>query len=342
MSIKNYLLQLVRDTLGNSSLSTSAVIRNCKRIATMRADYENLWWIECELHEIDEQKRVSDQFTWRFNPRKVSEIGPQYSRLWLEERQINKYDSNFNIVSHDNIIPFSVGRIEARIRDILNQSHSLPATVHMHTLDAYYTEQSNAKARMFIVQISEELEQVLNKIRTRAFDYLIDIEGQLMRGSQLANYFDENKNFVISELTEKDKSFQQEFDKLEDHFSNGTDIDFSEALLDVRRILSHFADIVCPPSAKPVKGNDGKEHKLTEDKYLNRIKFAIFQNRGKHTVTELLDANLTEMCNRLEKLNELSCKGVHSNVSREEAYQSVTQMYLMLGELIRMLTEAKN
>ena len=42
---KSYLLELIRQVLSEKDSPVSALLLSCKRIATIRADVENLWWI---------------------------------------------------------------------------------------------------------------------------------------------------------------------------------------------------------------------------------------------------------------------------------------------------------
>lgn len=323
--------------MDNKDSSVSSIILNCKRIALMRADIENQWWIEYELHDQNELKSIADEFAWRFDKQMIAEIGPKYSKLWIEERLVNKYDTKCNIVSSDMVLPLSVGGIESRRKANCYQLSSLPRTDNMHTLDVYYTEKENSQARIFISKAIEDLDIVLDRIRIRAFNYLVQMEAELMRGNSLSNYFDKNKEFVRTNLSQIDEGFNEEFDKIDIHLIDASRTDYSECLLDVRRVMCHVADIVCPASSEPKVGLDGKSHQLTADKYLNRIEFAICEKKVQHTSTNLIITNLSELYNKLENLNALSCKGVHADVTSEEAYMCVTQLYLILGELIRML-----
>ena len=74
---------------------------------------------------------------------------------------------------------------------------------------------------------------------------------------------------------------------------------------------------------------------LTDDKYLNRISYTLFERGGLHTHTEILNQNIEDLVKRIEKINELACKGVHGKVSEMETNQCVIQMYIVLGDLIR-------
>ena len=43
-----------------------------------------------------------------------------------------------------------------------------------------------------------------------------------------------------------------------------------------------------------------------------------------------------ETIKRLEKINAVACKGVHDVVSFDEANQCVVQMYMILGDILRL------
>lgn len=62
----------------------------------------------------------------------------------------------------------------------------------------------------------------------------------------------------------------------------------------------------------------------------------LFEKAGKHTHTELLNQSVEDLVKRIEKVNELSNKGVHNKVTEQEANQCVIIMYIVLGDLIRI------
>jgi hypothetical protein len=89
---KSYLLELIRQVLSEKDSPVSALLLSCKRIATIRADVENLWWIEYELHDGDVLKDIANQFMWSFDRKKFDELETLYTKIWTDERQINQYE----------------------------------------------------------------------------------------------------------------------------------------------------------------------------------------------------------------------------------------------------------
>ena len=255
---------------------------------------------------------------------------------WLEERSINELNPTGDIKKSDQVFPYSIYDIEDRIQTIENHRNSLVNTKGMHTLDVYYAEQNNAANRMFLNLQYEQFQNIVKRIRDRVIDYLIETEMQLMQGNTLSRYFENNKEWVVNKLENIDTNFNDYIKAIDSHMIKGTPIDYEEALLDIRKVLMLYANAICPPQAAPVTCSDGKRRVLTEDKYLNRISFVLFEKAGKHTHTELLNQNVEDLVKRIEKVNELSNKGVHNKVTEQEAYQCVIIMYIVLGDLIRI------
>ena len=110
----------------------------------------------------------------------------------------------------------------------------------------------------------------------------------------------------------------------------------SQALLSCRRVLKSLADILYPPRADEVVGANGKPRVLTEDKYITRLWQFVYENVGKTASREVLLSSVQDLGNRIDHLYDLASKGVHSEVSEFEVNQCVTQIYLLIGDLLRI------
>jgi hypothetical protein len=338
---EGYLLELVQCALSNANTQnylTSNLLKQTQRIATHRKDFINLWWILQELQGNPQGtfRRIDDTMKAKFVKEDYELYGKKYLMKWLEERSINELNPTGDIKKSDQVFPYSIYDIEDRIQTIENHRKSLVNTKGMHTLDVYYTEQNNAANRMFLNLQYEQFQNIVKRIRDRVIDYLIETEMQLMQGNTLSRYFENNKEWVVNKLENIDTNFNDYIKAIDSHMIKGTPIDYEEALLDIRKVLMLYANAICPPQADPVTCSDGKRRVLTEDKYLNRISFVLFEKAGKHTHTELLNQSVEDLVKRIEKVNELSNKGVHNKVTEQEANQCVIIMYIVLGDLIRI------
>jgi hypothetical protein len=110
----------------------------------------------------------------------------------------------------------------------------------------------------------------------------------------------------------------------------------SHALTSCRRILKTLADALYPATRAMVKGVDGVDRKMTDDKFVARLcQFAADRTKGSRA-RELLVADIAQLGTRLDALNALSSKGVHATVSQTELDQCLIQTYLVAGDLLRI------
>jgi hypothetical protein len=105
--------------------------------------------------------------------------------------------------------------------------------------------------------------------------------------------------------------------------------------LSCRRILKSVADAVYPASNEPVMAN-GKELKLTDDRYINRLLQFVSEHAGKQGTGGVLQANLTMLGARLSAIDKLASKGVHASVTMSEVEICIVQTYLVIGEIIEI------
>ena len=105
--------------------------------------------------------------------------------------------------------------------------------------------------------------------------------------------------------------------------------DWSHALTAARRIFKSVADSLYPPRETP-KG----ARKLGEDQYINRLWAFLDENAEAGSDKDLAKAHIDYMGAFLQRLNEKASKGVHAEVSYEEAVRAVLYTYLTLGDLL--------
>ena len=336
-----YILGLIKDALAASNNArVSALLETAKRIAIFRQDFENLWWISLEFCNCNktEFQKIDNQMKPKFPYEQYKKLSMLYSNLWMDERSLSQIYQNGKMVAcSDQICPDGIYELESRLESTQRSTCSLINTQGMHPLDVYYAEHDNVKARMFLNASYTQFEAIILKIRRRVVDYLVDSERQVVYGNTMSNYYDENRRWVQLKLDTYNPSFNEYFTSIENHIKTGNQVDLQEALLDIRRILLSFADIVCKANTEEVLCSDGRKRKLTKDKYMNRISYALFDKNGKHAFTEMLNQNLDDLSARISRVNDLACKGVHDDISPMEAKQCVIQMYMLLGDLIRIL-----
>jgi hypothetical protein len=109
---------------------------------------------------------------------------------------------------------------------------------------------------------------------------------------------------------------------------------WAQALASCRRLLKSLADVLYPSKPTPVIGSDGKERILTDDKYISRLWQYVFEQTKHSTSGELLISQVQDLGNRIERLYDLTCKGVHGEINEFEVNQCVIQSYILIGDLL--------
>lgn len=110
----------------------------------------------------------------------------------------------------------------------------------------------------------------------------------------------------------------------------------SHAVESCRRLLKALADALYPARKEPVKGLDGKDRVLTDDKYIARLWQFVAERAGRHRSGNLLLATIQDLGNRIDNLYALTNKGVHAEVNEFEVNQCTIRTWMIVGDLLRL------
>lgn len=343
MNIQNYTIKLTSrllENIGNKDFLLSSIIIEAKRVAKLRGDYLNLWWLEWETCNIKEKAKlqsIPSEIKNKFVDDEIENLSREYWSKWVDERQFPEFDKHHKIISSDNILPRSIQELEIELQNLIQKSNNLIDTSGMHPVDKYFSEESNSKSRLLLLSYEEAYSKILGRIRIRVHEFLSQTEYEIISGKILSSFFDENKSYVEKELIKLSEKFIDHFKELENRLSDGTPDSFSQALLIVRIILKDYADIVYPTPSGEVMCSDGKKRTLTDDKYISRIWQYIFETIEKESSSvDLLESQLDDLGNRIDKIYSKSCKGIHAEVNSFETYQCIIQLYVSLGDILRL------
>jgi AbiTii len=119
--------------------------------------------------------------------------------------------------------------------------------------------------------------------------------------------------------------------------------DWSNAVHGCRRVLVELADAVFPSTGEVRQRTMGGKLvpiKLGQDNYINRL-VAFVEDQSESTRSaDITGSHLHYMGDRLDALNAAASKGTHSDVGREEADRYVVYTYLIVGDILSLLSEA--
>jgi hypothetical protein len=181
-----------------------------------------------------------------------------------------------------------------------------------------------------------ELKKVRLRVRERIHRFLVETEAGIFFGQTAATAFERTRRYVDTELAAIAPEVLGEFKAAYERAGTSSVPALAQALLSCRRVIITLADLLYPATGKTITGLDGKQRKMTVEKYLNRLWQYVSDNVESETERGLILATVEELGRRLDHANELSNKGLHDKVAEWEADQCILQTYLLVNDLLRV------
>ena len=319
MDINEKIFDLVQEAfedVENPETLLSNVIRKAIRIANLRNDSENIGWLK--LNMVDTHPDNKEQvFKINFSQTQFEE--------YLKYREAPTLNDNREIHANKQPLLNSIPEIESHIKTFRGQ-----------------IEKSNLKTskdlKLYsnLSMIMDGFSLVLKNVENKVYEFLSITEKQILYDQINMDIFEQNRRYVDSKLNSIAPKVLEKFISAYKRLKEGNVESRSHALLSCRRILKSVADNVYPPPEKPIKGSDGIERELTEDRYISRLWQFVNENMKSGTTKKLLKARIEDIGNRIDSIYDLSSKGVHDDVSEYEVNQCVIQTYLLIGDILHL------
>lgn len=336
MNLSEKILSIVNST--QKKLETdkvSTILNNCLRIAILRNDFANQWWIKWEFHTINDlegMRKFPRTIKYRFTNEEYRRLWYEFREEWMKERKIEQFDVQFAVLDPSKIQALSVIEIENNLESAKYSLENLSIPNNLDSQKTYEADKENFKARIVLEMSIKSFKNILGRIKARAAEFLNNTEFELISGKTYSEYFQRTKEFVEKKLAEIAPDVLQKFISIElDTNNNET---FAHSLLTCRRILKSFADKIYPSPKEPILGSDGKERILDNEKYIGRIWQFIYESIGKETSTNLLKSRLEDLGHRVDHIYNLTNKGIHADVGLQEANQCIIQTYLIINDIL--------
>ncbi len=333
------LVQTALDEFDGQEFRLSSAIRKAIRIALLRNDYTNLWWLELEILPFEDKdaiERMNTRMRLHYSDTEFRALSVLIGEEYLNRRKCSEFDERGNWVDKGNICALGVPEIEVRIETFMKDSEQAVPPQGLHPVDLYFADQTYSKARNTNLTLATEYRSIIKRIENKVYDFLSTTEKQLIYGQINSDIFEQNRQYVDTKLRKIAPDALEQFIAVYRRLGEGDAEARSQALLSCRRILKSVADRLYPARKDPVLGTDGKERLLTDDKYIARLwQYVADKAQGK-TAGELLLAGINDLGNRVDRTYALTSKGVHADVPEFEVNQCVIQTWLLIGDILRL------
>lgn len=175
---------------------------------------------------------------------------------------------------------------------------------------------------------------LMGKILAAVYAYVVEREIELRFGRAVEGAFSTVRNEVDARVARLVPDGAVKLAAAFENASSDNAEDWANAAATCRRLIKAVADELRPPGP-PVGGRP-----MTDDKYINRlIDWIATQSTAGTTMQEVVKADLEDFGKRIDALDNAGHKGAHSDVSQYDASRFVTGVYLLIGDILRLVPE---
>ena len=330
------LVEEALDGFDDPEATVTSHVRRAIRIASKRQDYVSLLRLYPETFDLSTGKvrhsgleDAQANLTALLGEEKSRRV--QFSALTrhMQARQQSGDQS-------DKMFGQSIGQLEALLAQYneINESYKKPPE-NLTPIDTYFVAKEYDSASAKLLPLRRELEDVIERVRQMVHDFLIDTERQIESGQRRPHIFDRGREYIEQALRTRAPEALDKFQAAEESLDSGEPEDLAHSLTSCRRMIKALADALYPATGDVITGEDGRERAMTDDAYRNRLLQFASERLGS-THNDLVKETMRSLGARLQRLNELSSKGVHDEVDRLEAETCVMWTYLTAADILRI------
>jgi hypothetical protein len=334
------LIQRIFDHVENGDVDKAA--RAALRLSRQIGDHINT---AIFLHELvgdrEEIIRVIYDDTSHLNREAQEFIYKNSFERWLKSRTLSfSFSGDDENQEPRNCLAISVGELPEDLRQCEKYitDKKIPPTMGEFDTAAFTDRYDLIKSqlRLRIRAINTIKDQVLN----RCLIFAIGVEKQLAAQRKTVNFLQSAQNEVQNFFKSRSEDVYQKLQKANQLVDSDSIEDLSLLLTQIRRAIKAAADYFLPPEKSARQCSDGVERTLGDEQYLNRLHEFVYTTFPRSTSTDLLRAELDYLLVFARRLNDISSKGVHANVTEAEAKQGFLGLYLFLFNVCQRLERA--
>lgn len=309
------------------TLTTSSMLMMCLRVARLTNDTYAIEWLQYENsgYPQDEKGYILSN-AWR--------IGWKHGRGYFSKE---KEKLIFTDLSSE-----LEGRILSK-RNALNNYSTSGASVsgeYAYVAMGNLTRTVSDATNSLLSNIAKD-EKKLALLKSQYYDYASKKHIELSFSSTTADVFSVYREKVDNYFSKLPSDIISKLRAIDDKINSDNPELYSQALTTCRRLFGDVADelfkINFPNyTEKMYKTKSGKEIDVSGEHYKNKLSAVIEKLQDKSPNKCLVGSNILYLIDRMDTLNDLQCKGVHNEISKEDAMQCIIHTYICLGDILSL------
>lgn len=304
------------------------ILLKIKRMTLLLGDNDGRTWIDLEITGYPNKfffDKLGNCKKYAVQSGRINIDTNKYYTQSLPEFEANAAlnDKILNGIKLPNVISPSVSSSNQYERpgDAISGAIKNTMTSHYNFLEA------TKKNTIFYINI-------FNSIKNAIHNYIIDTYLSLKFGDINEQTFEFARDLVDKFIrTECPKAIEQLVAANDAMRQNSSEY-YSQALTTCRRLLFTIADTVYPARNIDYVDRKGKNRKVGIEEYKNRLLAYLESNSN-----IIQDNQLNEIeffASKLDIIYEKTCKGVHAEITNEEANLTLIHIYLIIAEIAKV------
>lgn len=178
-------------------------------------------------------------------------------------------------------------------------------------------------------------------IRGKYHHYVLSVNYELKFSGRVEEIFKDYRSRVDSEIIKIVPDSIKKLDAIYSGLSSENSESWSQAITTCRRFFEDFSNAMFSklmPECSEEKyiTHSGKELIISGDKYLNRIYSILDIIIGSSPEDSIVGSHFLYIIDWIDKLNDSLCKGVHTEITYQEALRTVLHTYICFGDISSM------
>lgn len=309
-----------------NTISVSSALLQCLRIARLLGDTDAIEWLQYE-----------------YGGYTVTPSGHIENRAWTVA---NKHGRGYREKKEEYIFTELAAELESKIQSEKEAIHSYSTQGASVSGDYVLPAMSNLTSSVstsisnLLTRISQH-EKRLAILKSAYYDYALKKSIELAFSNVANDVFDGYRKRVDEHFDSLSTQTLLKLQAIEDKVNSDNPEMYSQTLTSCRRLFENtavelFAKYFPDFTGKLYKTKSGKEIDVSGDHYINKLSAVIEKLQDKNPSKTLIGSSILYTLDWIENLNNLQCKGVHSEITKHEAKACIIHTYICLGDIMQL------
>ncbi len=322
------LCQEVLSDIELSRIPLTNIALKASRIARLLNDIEFQKIFSYEAGGYPSNPDGIDSETWSL----MTKANRIYQKKKAATTEIESFGYRNSILEFENLLDAYKQRIDAARDPDISVSSANP---NQRVLLPVGNKVERANLISNISQTSSRLSERRNFI----YQYALAKYNELRFSTISENIFERYSAGFIDKVERIVPEELPKFTAIYSNLDSDNPEDWANAVHSCRRLLQSVADKLIPPTEdRRITLESGKEKtiQMGKDKYINRLIYYIETKSSSERFKELIGSDLTQIGERIDSVFQISQKGSHSSIKRDEADRYVIHTFLLLGDILSL------